>query len=375
MRDLVLHVPTGIVLDLSVPGYGHEDGLDIIAEVFGHCHRGVLICDKHHSDLFLQYREGRYTGRRLFGIHFDGGHAHEVASPMSDEHKRQAEYWVRAAQDAGWAAELEFSLPTATRPDALIFGPVMTGVEVQRSAITLDKASQRSRKALAAGVTDIWYTAAGISLAAGKLYPKWAHRIPTVGSDDIPWTGLPPRRSATATGLRKLFAKECNRRNFALCPETNRQVCGRYHVISEAWRGITVDDVAAQFPAGEIVALRTAGRARSGNVFLVSAADADLYEQVTGYRAPAPVAPGSVPRARAAPGRIECASDQPILPLYVPPTQAETGSSVETFSARPAPRRKPGTPCEDCGYPMPDGTCQRQGCRVARTYRGQRGLT
>ena len=32
---------------------------------------------------------------------------------MSDEHKRQTEYWARAAEDAGWRVELDTRSPPA----------------------------------------------------------------------------------------------------------------------------------------------------------------------------------------------------------------------------------------------------------------------
>jgi hypothetical protein len=77
---------------------------------------------------------------------------------MSDEHKRQTEYWARAARDVGWNVEVEHTLHTGTRPDALIHGPVMTSVEVQRSAMTSGRAVERTAKASSAGVTDVWYS-------------------------------------------------------------------------------------------------------------------------------------------------------------------------------------------------------------------------
>jgi len=102
--------------------------------------------------LFLQKRDGEW-----WAVHYEKGQCRfeaRVPAPMSDEHKRQTDYWVRAAQDAGWHAETEQGLPTGTRPDALIRGTVLTGVEVQRSAMTITKASPgRARPPMRASPT------------------------------------------------------------------------------------------------------------------------------------------------------------------------------------------------------------------------------
>lgn len=383
MKSLIRYLPEDIQLNLEKPDLGHPDGLAIVARHHRQSTRRSMgfnrdnpafLCEAHiggtNPGLFIRYYDSQW-----WATHYEKGACQDKRLPalMSDEHKRQTEYWARAAQAAGWAVDLEHALPTGTRPDALIFGPVLTGVEVQRSAMTLGAASQRTRKALAAGVTDLWYTAAGISLAAGKLSPKWAHRLPTVGSDDMPWTAVPPARAATATGLRRIIAIKCIGRNFSLCPETGRRLCGKTHAIPEAWRGMTVDDVAAQFPAGEIVALRMRGNSRTGSVFLVSAKDALRYEELTGYRAPAPISPA--PRTARSPGRVECANDQlqALLPLYVPVTGGQVGSQIDAPGTRGTARKKAGSLCVTCGYPMPGSACNRQACKVARHYQAAAG--
>jgi len=378
MRSLILYVPEDITLNLDEPDLGHPDGHAIIARHHRQSARKTMGFNQRNPAFACLAHIGgtnpglyiKSIGGEWWAAHYESGTcpSRRISAGVSDEHKRQAEYWARAAQHAGWAVDLEHSLPTGTRPDALIFGPVLTGVEVQRSAMTVSGASQRTGRALAAGVTDLWYTAAGIALVGGKLSPRWAHRIPTVGSDDMPWTGMPLPRTATATGMRRINAVQCIGRFFALCPETGRQLCGKTHAIPEAWRGMTVDDVAERFPAGEIVALRMRGRSRTGNVFLVSVKDAALYEELTGYRASAPISPE--PKTGTLPGRVECVNNQvqAPLPLYVPVTGSPPSVRMEGLGSRSAIRRKSGNPCGMCGYPMPDGTCSRQACRVARRY-------
>ncbi len=239
---------------------------------------------------------------------------------MSDEHKRQTEYWARAATDAGWRVELEHGLRTGTRPDALIHGPVTTGVEVQRSTMTASRAVDRTGKAAGAGVTDLWYYG-----RAGA--PQWAWRVPTVlprelgvdaGRDDFAWQSVPPRRAVAAAGLRVLQTLKCTLANFGRCPY-GRNWCGRHHPRPAPWGGLAVDDVAARVPAGDIVPLRfwgiTAlpGSRHRDAVFLVSPADFDRYEELTGWSGSVSFRPGDEDRPpREAAGAVDCRNDQPI---------------------------------------------------------------
>jgi hypothetical protein len=64
---------------------------------------------------------------------------------MTDEYKRQTEYWARAAQAAGWPVDVDRRLGTGIRPDALIYGSVVTGIEVQLTRSTADSAVARTR--------------------------------------------------------------------------------------------------------------------------------------------------------------------------------------------------------------------------------------
>jgi hypothetical protein len=94
----------------------------------------AFTCERHQDGsnpgLFLKKIGGQWRA-----VHYEAStcEAIRLPAPMSDEHKRQAEYWARAAEDAGYRAEAERSLSTGTRPDVLIHGPVETGIEVQRS--------------------------------------------------------------------------------------------------------------------------------------------------------------------------------------------------------------------------------------------------
>lgn len=313
MRAQILYLPEGIRLDLSKPDLGHPGGLEIIQHHYRQSQRSDLQFSRRNPAFACLTHLGgsnpglfiKRIGDEWWAVHYEAGpcRSHRLPAPMSDEHKYQTEYWVRAAEDAGWRAEREFTLHTGTRPDALIHGPVLTGVEVQRSAMTAAGAVTRTRKAFRAGVTDVWFT-------SRKPEPLWAWRVPTVGENDLSWLQLPPRRAATATGLRVIRAAKCGVENFNRCPYT-RLHCGQPHPLPEAWTGLTVDDVAAQFPAGQIKLLRFRRNSRRHDVFLVPPASLTLYEELTGESGQFPADPVTDDRTpRTPPGTVACRNPQ-----------------------------------------------------------------
>lgn len=321
-------MPDDIILDLSEPDLGHPDGLDILQRHYRQSDRPSMgfskvrpafVCLTHEGGtnpgLFLKKVDGEW-----WAVHYEVGNcrSHLLPAPMSDEHKRQTEYWARAAQDVGWRVELEHSLATGPRPDALIHGTVMVGVEVQRSSMTASHAAARTRKAAAADVTDVWYSG-----QAGS--PRWTWRVPTVlprelgidaGKEDFAWNRLPPRRAVTAAGLRTLSVVKCAVGNIDRCPY-GRNWCGKYHPRPVPWAGLTVDDIAGRLPAKEIVPLRFWGVTMPGSrrrdaVFLVPPADFDRYEETTGWSGSVSFDPGAEdwpPRTPS--GAAICRNEQP----------------------------------------------------------------
>jgi hypothetical protein len=110
---------------------------------------------------------------------------------------------------------------------------------------------------------------------------------------------MPKARSATATGLRKIRKTHCSVIEFDRCPYypgRGPSHCGKFHPKPEPWPGLTIDDVASQFPAGEIVALPFDGYQRRDDVFLVGRPDIAIYEELTGQPARIGVQPVPAPR-------------------------------------------------------------------------------
>jgi hypothetical protein len=361
LRSRILYVPEQIELDLSEAELGHPRGQQIIEEHYREGERRrpnysrsnpAFVCVAHlggtNPGLFIKRIRGQW-----WAVHYESGECPSQREParMSDEHKRQTEYWARAAQDAGWQVELERRLDTGTRPDALIYGPILTGVEVQLSSLTARRAVRRTRKAQRAGVSDVWFTASDIQTIGRNLRPMWAYQVPTVGAIHLPWDVMPPRRSATATGLRRIKGLRCTTVHFDRCPYyagRGPSHCGRYHPKPEPWPRLTVDDVAGKFPAGEIVALVLDGYQHRNDVFLVGRADVRTWEELTGRPARFYSAPDdNGVRPYSLVGEVECSNRQP----------AGTNLRGESPSAWTTHRR--------------DGPCSTPGCRrPARLYAG-----
>lgn len=328
MQSKILYTPDQIVLDLGQPDLGHPDALDILTRHYRQSEhpgmgfsrtRPAFVCLTHkgavNPGLFLKRINGEW-----WAVHYESGTcgSKRLPTPMSDEHKRQTEYWARAAQDAGYRVDVEHNLHTGTRPDALIHGQIPTGVEVQRSTMTASRAVARTSKAAKAGVTDVWFSGRSSSV-------PWLWRVPTVlprelGTDDPredpTWDSLPPRRAVTAAGLRVIHPAKCEPVNFSQCPY-GRNWCGKYHPRAEPWRHKAVDDVAAMVPAGEMVPLRFHGvkllnnRRHRDAIFLVSPTDLELYEELTGWAGRAWFRTEAEDPQRKPSGPAECRNEQP----------------------------------------------------------------
>lgn len=200
MRSIVRYVPEGVLLDLAKADLGHPDGHAILerhhrqsARSHPEFDRGspAFVCARHEGGtspgLYVRKVRGQW-----WAAHYEKGTCDRFANPapMSEEHRRQVDYWVRAAEDAGYAVETESALKTGTRPDALIRGPVLTGVEVQLSGMTRRGAVERSRRAALAGVSDVWFTSkqgrapVGVPGAHGdREHPRLGEAAATPGRD------------------------------------------------------------------------------------------------------------------------------------------------------------------------------------------------
>lgn len=259
-----------IELDLFAPGLGHPLGMDIFNTHYRKTHRDkpVLFCEAggQPEPVYLQIRK-----ERIYASHFDGSACGNCApSLMSDEHKRQVEYVVRAADRAGHTVDTEVSLGTGSRPDVVVYGNDHIAIEVQRSHLTKREAIGRTARTMAAGLaTSVW-----ISDRDAGNRPDWLNHVPSTAMNKLPWDIVPPHGSATATSLRQIVQHRCT----WPCPDTGGRPCGGWHVRHEPWLGLTVDDVVEMAPERGIVPLDWFGK----DVLLVPPKSAALYAGVTG---------------------------------------------------------------------------------------------
>lgn len=280
MSTFVLLAPANRELDLAKLT---DADFTLIKSMHGQISRGdrILLCQQavdsgsESAEMYVKQRNGRY-----FAAHFPGSactQVHEIIQE-SDEHRRQKDYWQRAAEDAGYPVTQELRTGNGTVLDVAIIGPRRTGIEVQHSALETRLAKSRTTRSFRAGWLPVWFLDSDHT-------PPWFHTVPAVNSNArLPWdTSMPPRRSATALGPSKFVAKVCTALNFGKCPMSTRKQarrpCGQRHPAREPWFGLTVDDVAAMIPAEQIVPMRDL----RGNVHLVDPVDLALYHELTGH--------------------------------------------------------------------------------------------
>jgi hypothetical protein len=282
----------------------------------------------------------RLRGDKYWAVHFAGGahQAHAIALE-SDEHRRQKDYWFRAADDAGYPVEMEFNTHGGTILDVAIDGPRKTGVEIQHSYVSMRSVKTRTTKSYKVGWMPVWF------LDSDQL-PSWFHHVPALNCNRISWGTLPPRRAATALGLTKFSALKCTPGAFGKCPAGHKRACGNWHPNREPWHGLTVDDVAAMAPAEKIVPMRDS----QGFVRLVSPESLELFRTLTGIEGE--YQPGrSGPRAKTPTHTAEC-----VNPVHdgEQPTQCKCGAPIYPLRQLVRVHREV---CEGCriklGLPAP----------------------
>lgn len=332
-----------ITIDLFEPDYGHELGREIVETWHGKIRRSdpVLFCEATGQPQPVYLREVR---GRMYASHFDGSACNSHSpSPMSDEHKRQVDYVVRAASASGHSVETEVSLGTGVRPDVVIRGQQEVAIEVQRSGLTRRAALTRTAKAISAGL-------ASSTWISDRDYPDrkpdWFWRVPSVGMNKQLWDAIPPRGAVTALGLREVYQARCALPDFPACPVTGRRPCGGWHVDHRPWMGVTVDQVAEMAPERGIVPLNWFGR----HVLLVSPKSRALYEGATGRSAdwqPTLRRPANRQHTR-----IDCARPIEYVPARAvagpqPPPRPPIRPHVCVYCGKPATLYACGWRCDD----------------------------
>ena len=187
MSTLVRYTPENRVLDLATLSRGDYA---IISSLHGTIKRGerILICLQAGVSADTAEMHIRLIGGKFWAVHFaGGGHGgHEIALE-SDEHRRQKDYWHRAAEDAGHRASTEYNTGGGTILDVAIDGPRRTGVEVQHSYVKVSVVKSRTTKSFKAGWLPVWF------LDSDRPGSTTSPRSAATASPGPPYpTGAPP---------------------------------------------------------------------------------------------------------------------------------------------------------------------------------------
>jgi hypothetical protein len=280
MTTLVRYTPEDRLLDLSSLPLSDYELITSLHGTIKH-DQSILICLRPPGgEMRVVCRGGKY-----FAAHFPGGaHGPHPITLETDEHLRQKDFWVQAAESAGFHVETEVSLLAGERGsmDVVITGGLVgTDIECQRKKPApghRDHRSvpQRTAKYRKAGFLPVWFNGRGVSI------PMWLAKVPALGCSYNSWeTAMPRPRSALATGFGEFGEFRCIAGFGGKCPETGGRACRKIHPRVVAGRtALPGEDAAALIPAGEIVPVKN----WNGNVFLVRRAEFDRFLEMTDGR-------------------------------------------------------------------------------------------
>lgn len=256
----------------------------------------------------IYVRHGAARKDELFGAHHDAGSCPEslliTAPRMSDEHKRQAEYHVRAAERAGHSADMEVWTTGRTRVDVVVDG--RTGFEIQRSQLTKAAAVSRTARSSTNGLDVVaWFTDKGET-------PQWYGHVPSYTTAATAWDFLPLPGSITASGLRMVTPVRCGTRG----PCFHERPCNRTIAALDPWAP-SLDDVVRSVAEGAIAPVRIGRLVR-----LMSAESIALWAELTGER---PGYDAGRPEAHPLAPSTESECERPAVTRPVGPMFADIG--------------------------------------------------
>jgi hypothetical protein len=280
------HRGTGLRFDISQEQPGSViDFLAGLRDNLPH-HEHDLICETAAGDqrVFVVRKPGGGHTIRHYPGHRHGPH-HVI--PESDEHKRGKDYASAELDRFGLPAGQEVPTDNRTRHDvATLEAPRIIAAEIQVFN-RLDDSDYRRRTTLAMratafkgeharplpdGVLPVWVHAFGIP-------DGWKYPVPSIAAQDTRWDATPKPGSVTAIGPRLIKAEPCKRGSrWPVCPLTGRGNCGGSHPVDDPWPKLFVGEVLAMTAAAELVPIRY----HTGAVYLVSPAQAALYEELGG---------------------------------------------------------------------------------------------
>lgn len=279
MARAVYHVPLGITLLLWKEDLGHPDISGLWEMVHAEKYEpGRLFCaDTHEGGVScpgrMYLREQPVAG----GVVRQAVHVHEgtpghVAAVESDKHKALKERMATAAQQAGFAVDIESRAPDGRRrTDVLISGSDnhQLGAEAQISKLTAETVRRRSKIARADGITPLWVT--------NDPTHQLIHRAPWARIADMPWqTYRTGTELVVQGGVYRIELERCERRA-GPCPDRGSGGCGGWHHDFRLATGVYLDSLVVGVAARAMVDVQD-----GKNVRWVSLADRDRYYNLIG---------------------------------------------------------------------------------------------
>lgn len=314
MTSIAIYVPENREIDLSALS---PCDYEMVKGLHGVIHRGqgVLLCKRARGDREMHVYK---LGDHYFARHFSGGaHGEHRISRISDEHLRGTDAWLRAWSDAGFSTATEVSTDNHVRLDAVAFGGRITALETQvqpqSAAVVKGRHTKRLRarsftgehaRPLAEQLQVVWFAPVG--------RPDWLYKVPTVQCQNRSWETTPDPHRVPAIGVRSIEVKPCSSMWFPRCPY-QRGWCGQLHLWARPREGLSIADVAAMVPVGDLTPVRL-----PNGIYLTDRVGYARCKNF-GYSAPVRPPPSPAPRAPA------CEWDGHERPAAVPaePERAE----------------------------------------------------
>ncbi|WP_189282257.1 competence protein CoiA family protein [Streptomyces atratus] len=236
--------------------------------------------------MFLQMRRGR-----PIAVHYTTGIRHPTR-PESPRHKALKERIARAAETAGFSAELESRAPDGRRrTDVLVHGDngLRLGCEIQLSYETGPSVSKRSDIARADGLSPLWTT--------DDRGAPLIDRTPWARIDHLPEAAISGGNALLVRGgVKKLEMVRCDSSNPLPCPDRNYGRCNQWHGAWSPTLGIHLDQLIGATAGGAYVPLylpaQPGRRGRAAHMW-VTAQDRKTFLDATGEN-PAEPEPGAV---------------------------------------------------------------------------------
>ncbi|MGW3699057.1 competence protein CoiA family protein [Streptomyces sp. NPDC005056] len=247
--------------------------------------------------MFLQMRQGR-----PIAVHYTTGIRHPTR-PESPRHKALKERIARAAETAGFSAELEARAPDGRRrTDVLVHGDkgLRLGCEIQLSYETGPSVSKRTDIARADGLSPLWTT--------DDRGAPLIDRAPWARIDHLPEEAISSGNALLVRGgVKGLEMVRCDSTSPVPCPDRNYGRCNQWHGAWSPVHGMHLDQLIGATAGGQYVPLylpaRQGRRGRAAHMW-VTAQDRETFLDVTGEK-PALPEPGTVDDDEpAAPARL-----------------------------------------------------------------------